>query len=776
MGENTRMHTDTGSRWSCFTEEDLRKFGSGTFYESYEKFGAHMVTADGVSGVNFAVWAPEAKGVGVAGDFNGWNGERHPMNRLGDSGVYELFIPELGAGMKYKYEVITSGGAKMLKADPYAFQAELRPATASVICARGGYEWHDESWMRSRPQMQAKDRPMSVYEVHLGSWMQKPVAKDADGNDINGSQFYGYKELAMRLARHVQDLGYTHVDLLPVMEHPLDKSWGYQVTGYYAPTSRYGTPDEFRWFVDYLHREGIGVILDWAPAQFPKDAHGLASFDGTCLYEHLDPKQGENPSWGTLLYNYGRPQVSNFLLSNALYWAKEFHIDGLCLSAVDQMLYLDYGKNAGQWVSNIYGGRENLQAVEFLKHLNSIFHREVPGGLTIAEESAIWPRMTGELREDGLGFDYQWNMGWKNDFLRYMQCDPQDRSRNYGDLTASMLYAYSEKYMQILSHDEVTNGRGSLYSRMPGDTPEKKMANLRAAYGFMMGHPGRKLLFMGQEFAQKREWSEAENLEWECLDVPLHAKLRDYVREWNLLYRSQPALYAQDFEPEGFEWINCTSPKDCLIAFARRTRNEEDTLVFVYNFLPSAHREYRLGVPFDGDYEEILNSDAVRFGGGGMENPLCIHAEPIERDGRGQSIVIDVPPMGVCVFQRVRPQWPTGADGVAEESAGGPDGRGTGDGHGYRGARTDRKELAQTLAKLGKTGLRVKNEVAGKVHHAARHAHGRVIETAAIPAQTAKAAKDAIAQRGSDAIDRISDRLDQIRNRKQAADTDKKSE
>ncbi len=636
---------------SVFKNEDFKKLEAGIYYESYEKLGAHPVTLDGVRGVQFAVWAPKAMRVSVVGDFNLWDGRRHQMYRRGQSGVFELFIPGLEPGALYKYEIKTRAGQPMLKADPYAFCAELRPNTASVVWELSQYKWKDDAWIKSREKSAGHEKPMSVYEVHLGSWLQKPVAIDAEGKEINGSQFYRYDEIAERLAGYVKEMGYTHIELLPVMEHPLDASWGYQVTGYYAPTSRYGTPDDFKAFMDYMHGQEIGVILDWVPAHFPRDAYGLASFDGTCLYEHLDPRQGSHPHWGTLIYNYGRPQVSNFLISNALFWAKEYHADGIRMDAVASMLYLDYGKNAGEWVANIYGSHENLEAVEFLKHLNSIFHKKAKGALLIAEESTAWPQITGDVKEGALGFDYKWNMGWMNDFLGYMQCDPYFRSQHYGELTFSMLYAYSERFMLVFSHDEVVHGKGSMAGKMPGDTQEKKFANLRAAYGFMMGHPGKKLLFMGQDFGQMDEWNENAGLQWELLEYPLHKTLQEYVKALNHLYRTQPALYELDYEPEGFEWINCTYHEDNIAIFIRRTKKQEETLLFVCNFVPVAREKFHVGVPFAGKYKEILNSDAAVFGGSGMTNPRVKNSKKEEWDTRENSIVINLPPLGVCVFQ-----------------------------------------------------------------------------------------------------------------------------
>lgn len=636
---------------TMFTEEEIRKFEAGIYYHSYEKMGAHPVSEDGIEGVHFAVWAPEALRVSVTGDFNFWDGRRHPMKQLGNSGIYELFIPGLRAGEKYKYEIKTRQKEPMLKADPYAFYSELRPATASIVWDPGKYRWHDGVWMEKRRAADLKEQPMSVYEVHLGSWMQKPDETGADGTAVNGSRFYNYRELAEKLAAYVKEMGYTHVELLPVMEHPLDASWGYQVTGYYAPTSRFGTPDDFRAFVDHMHGEGIGVILDWVPAHFPRDAHGLAAFDGTCVYEHKDPKQGLQPGLGMLVYNYGRPQVSNFLISNALFWAREYHADGIRMDSVESMLYLDYGKNTGEWVANIYGGHENLEAVEFLKHLNSIFHKEGEGAVLIAEESAAWPRITGDLREGGLGFDFKWNVGWMNDFLRYMERDPSLRHENYSDLTFGMLYAYSENFMLIFSHDEVVHGKGSMAGKMPGNTKLEKVANLRAAYGFMTGHPGKKLLFMGQDFGQTDEWHEDRSLDWELLEDPVHRAMKEYVKALIHMYRSEPALYKEDFTPEGFEWINCMYDRENIVIFVRRSEKREETLLFVCNFAPASHEGFRVGVPFEGKYTEILNSDEKQFGGSGMTNPGSRSSEHTETDNRENSIVIDLAAFGICVFR-----------------------------------------------------------------------------------------------------------------------------
>ena len=631
-------------------EEKLKEFAAGVCYDIYETLGAHAKTIDGVEGVLFAVWAPCAMRVSVVGDFNLWDGRRHQMQKLGDSGVFELFIPGLGKGTIYKYEVKTRSGDAMLKADPYGTYTEMRPNNASIVWDVNGYDWSDKIWMENREKTQGKDKPMSIYEVHLGSWIRKPLEEDEDGDPVAGSEFYNYRELAVRLAEYVREMGYTHVELLPVMEHPLDASWGYQVTGYYAPTSRYGTPEDFQYFMDYMHEHGIGVILDWVPAHFPKDLVGLACFDGTHVYEHADPRQGEHPHWGTLIYNYGRPQVSNFLIANALYWAEKFHADGIRMDAVASMLYLDYGKQDGEWVPNIYGGNENLEAVEFLKHLNSIFKKKHPGAVLIAEESTAWPQVTGDVKEGSLGFDYKWNMGWMNDFLGYMQYDPYFRCHHYGELTFSMLYAYSEDFVLVFSHDEVVHGKGSMAGKMPGETLEAKYSNLRAAYGYMMTHPGKKLLFMGQDFGQMSEWNENESLPWDLLKYDKHSQTKAYVKALNELYYNTPALYAKDFHPDGFQWINCTSSKDNIVVFLRKTDRPEETLLVTCNFAPVTHEKFQVGVPFAGKYKEILNSEDKKFGGSGIGNSRIKASKKKEADGREDSIEITLAPLGVQIF------------------------------------------------------------------------------------------------------------------------------
>ncbi len=648
-GDTQEIH-DPYAYGPQLTEEELKKFEAGIYYNAYEKLGSHLMEINGVKGVYFAVWAPCALRVSVVGDFNLWDGRRHQMRRLGNSGVFELFIPGLVAGTIYKYEVKAQNGDAMLKADPYGTYTELRPANASIVWDVDQYGWQDEAWLKNRARTDSKNKPMSIYEVHLGSWIRKPIEEDESGKAIVGSEFYNYREIAVKLSQYVKEMGYTHVELLPVMEHPLDASWGYQVTGYYAPTSRYGTPEDFQYFVDYMHGQGIGVILDWVPAHFPRDLVGLACFDGTHVYEHADPRQGSHPHWGTLIYNYGRPQVSNFLIANCLYWADKFHADGIRMDAVASMLYLDYGKNAGEWVPNIYGGNENLEAVEFLKHLNSVFKKQAKGVLLIAEESTAWPQITGDVKEGALGFDYKWNMGWMNDFIGYMRYDPYFRCHHYGELTFSMLYAYSEDFILVFSHDEVVHGKGSMAGKMPGDTFEAKFSNLRAAYGYLMTHPGKKLLFMGQDMGQISEWNENESLPWDLLQYDIHKQLQEYVKALNTLYRSHPALYEMDFEPEGFQWINCTSSQENIAAFLRKTKNPEETLLVICNFAPVIHEKYQVGVPFHGKYKEIFNSEDAAFGGSGVGNPRVKISKKEECDEREESITIKLAPLGVQIF------------------------------------------------------------------------------------------------------------------------------
>ncbi|MBQ6815049.1 MAG: 1,4-alpha-glucan branching protein GlgB [Lachnospiraceae bacterium] len=636
--------------------QQLKKFNAGINYEVYKYLGAHPANRDGVKGYTFAVWAPMAKRVSVVGDFDQWDGRRHIMERIEDTGVFAIFIPGVKDGDLYKYEIKKNDGMNVLKADPYGFCSQKRPDNASVVCDIEGFRWSDNQWIKKREKQIPSEMPMSIYEVHLGSW-KKPVAEiteqEGEGEQVetdSKSLFYNYRELAPMLCDYVKDMGYTHIELMPVMEHPFDGSWGYQVTGYYAPTARYGTPEDFMYFVDYMHKNNIGVILDWVPAHFPKDEFGLARFDGTCLYEHLDPRQGEHPHWGTLIYNYGRPEVSNFLIANAMFWVNEYHADGIRMDAVASMLYLDYGKNAGEWVANIYGGHENLEAVEFLKHLNSQMKKRCPGALVIAEESTAWAAVTGDVEHDGLGFDFKWNMGWMNDFSSYMRCDPYFRKNNYNQLTFSMLYQYSEDYILVFSHDEVVHGKGSMIGKMPGDKESVRFANLRAAYGFMMAHPGKKLLFMGQEFGCYREWSEERELDWKSLDADKHKQLADYVKALNKLYTSNPSMYEQDDVPNGFEWMNCNNPDQSTVSFMRRGKNKDDMILVVCNFDTIQHEEFVIGVP-QGKYKEILNSDDIKFGGSGFVNSRTKVTKKVKADGRPDSLTIKLAPLSVAMFK-----------------------------------------------------------------------------------------------------------------------------
>ncbi|HIQ98275.1 MAG TPA: 1,4-alpha-glucan branching protein GlgB [Candidatus Scybalocola faecavium] len=626
---------------SLFTEEDIKKFEAGIHYQIYDLLGAHVTSINGVQGVHFAVWAPEAIRVSVVGDFCNWDGRRYPMQRLGDSGIHELFIPGLTEGMIYKYEVKIKGDTVVLKSDPYGFYTEVRPNTASIVYDIHKYQWHDKEWMEKRKGQDTKSEPMLIYELHLGGF-KKPDEED-------GRYFYNYRELAPMIADYVKDMGYTHIEVMPVMEHPLDESWGYQVTGYYAPTSRYGTPDDFMYFMDYMHQQGISVILDWVPAHFPRDLGGLARFDGSCVYEHPDPRRGTHPHWGTLIFNYGRPQVSNFLIANALYWIEQYHADGIRMDAVASMLYLDYGKQDGEWLPNIYGSNENLEAIELLKHLNSIMKKRNPSAIMIAEESTAWPKITYPVEEDGLGFDYKWNMGWMNDFTGFMKLDPIYRKYHYGELLFSMVYAYSENFILVLSHDEVVHGKCSMIGKMPGEG-SAKFDNLRVAYGFMAAHPGKKLLFMGQEYAQFTEFNEAKSLEWFMLEFEQHKQMQNYVRDLNHLYLSHPAFYKLDTNPDGFEWINCISADETMVVFLRKTEVEDETLLFVCNFTPVVHENHKIGVPFAGKYKEIFNSDAKIYGGQGYVNSRVKQSKKDECDDREDSIYITVPPMGMSVF------------------------------------------------------------------------------------------------------------------------------
>ena len=619
---------------------DISLFNEGKHYSIYEKMGAHPMTVDGVEGVLFAVWAPNADRVSVVGNFNNWDGRRHPMRKLDYSGIYELFIPGKLVGEIYKYEIKAKSGQVFMKSDPYAFSSEVRPANASRIVDIS-YKWKDTAWMEKRETKDTDAQPMAIYEMHLGSW-KRPT---------DGREFFNYRDIASLLADYLLMMNYNYVELMPIMEHPYDPSWGYQVTGYYAPTSRYGSPADFMYFVDYLHSKGIGVILDWVPAHFPKDEHGLGRFDGTALYEHEDPKRGEHPHWGTYIYNYGRNEVRNFLVANALYWAEKYHIDGIRIDAVASMLYLDYGRGDGELLPNIYGGNENLEAIDFIKELNSKMHELHKGVIMIAEESTAWPMMTHPVEAGGLGFDYKWNMGWMNDFLNYMKLDPLYRKYHHNDLTFSMVYAYSEKFILVLSHDEVVHEKGSMIAKMPGGY-EDKFSNLRVAYGYMMTHPGKKLLFMGQEIAQFTEFNENAEVDWSLFEFDAHVFMQGYVKELNELYKTEPALYELDSSPEGFTWINCNSANTSLLSYVRKGKKESDTLLIICNFTPMEHKAYKLATPSGGRWQEIFSSDNNRYGGEGRNNKTVKQAKKAECDGQEHYISVTVPPLSISVFKK----------------------------------------------------------------------------------------------------------------------------
>lgn len=625
------------------TELDQYLFGQGTHYDIFKKLGAHVITQNGKTGTHFAVWAPNAKEVFVIGSFNGWDEESHPMKRLEPLGIYAAFVSGIGVGELYKFLIITPDGRKIYKADPFANYAEFRPGTASRIADISKLKWSDSVWMEKRKTFDQDKSPVSIYEVHPGSWKKHPHGEDESG-------YYNYREFAHALVDYVKDMGYTHVELIGIAEHPFDGSWGYQVTGYYAPTSRYGTPEDFAYFVNYLHRNKIGVILDWVPAHFPRDAQGLADFDGTCLYEYADPKKGEHPDWGTKIFDYGKSEVKNFLIGNAIFWIEQFHVDGLRVDAVASMLYLDYGKNDGQWVANKYGGNKNLEAIEFFKHLNSLMVGRYPGVMMIAEESTAWPKVTGKPEDDGLGFTMKWNMGWMHDFLEYMKLDPYFRKYNHNKMTFAMTYAYSEKYVLVLSHDEVVHLKCSMINKMPGEY-EDKFSNLKAGYSFMFGHPGKKLLFMGQDFAQFQEWSEERELDWYLLGEEKHQQMQNYVRALLHLYAKTPAMYQADCDPCGFEWINADDGDRSIFSFVRRSEDGKSNLLFVINFTPVARPDYRVGVPRRKQYKLVLNSDAAEFGGSGKEQPEVYRAVKKECDGRTYSFAYDLPAYGVAVFK-----------------------------------------------------------------------------------------------------------------------------
>jgi 1,4-alpha-glucan branching enzyme len=626
---------------SALSEFDRYLLGEGTYARAYEKLGAHLTERAGKRGVHFAVWAPNAKRVSVIGNHNGWNPVANEMQPT-PAGVWETFIPGLAQGAIYKYHIESNfGGYQVDKADPYGFAAEIRPQTASCVWDLRSYSWHDHSWMASQGQKNSLASPISMYEVHLGSWRR--VLEE-------GNRWLTYREIAHQLADYVHDAGFTHVEFLPVMEHPFDGSWGYQTIGYFAPTSRFGTPADFMYLVDHFHQRGIGVILDWVPAHFPKDEAGLGYFDGSHLYEHADPRQGEHPDWNTFVFNYGRNEVRSFLISNALFWLDKYHVDGLRVDAVASMLYLDYGRREGQWVPNRYGGKENVEAVHFVRLLNERVYADFPGAIMIAEESTSWPQVSRPTYIGGLGFGLKWNMGWMHDVLDYMSQDPVFRSYRHNEITFSLMYAFSENFTLPLSHDEVVYGKGSMLRKMPGDE-WRKFANLRLLYGFMFGHPGKKLLFMGDEFGQWSEWNHDGSLEWHLLSNPLHAGMKRWVRDLNTLYRGERLLHELDFEPRGFEWVDCTDFQRSIISFLRRGRNASEEVLFVCNFTPVVRQDYRVGVSQGVFWKEALNSDAPLYGGSGQGNSGGLMAEPLPTHGRPFSLNMTLPPLGVLVFR-----------------------------------------------------------------------------------------------------------------------------
>ena len=622
-------------------EIDQYLFGEGTHYEIYKKLGAHISEKDGIKGVYFAVWAPNAKEVSVVGDFNYWDMSMNKMDRQEPLGIYTSFIPNAEEGMLYKYCVKMQTGEVVYKADPFANAAGMRPETASKITDISNLKWSDDNWMIKRENWNHNDSPISIYETHIGSWKKHP--KDEDG-------FYNYREFAKSAAEYILDMGYTHIEIMGIAEYPFDASWGYQVTGYYAPTSRYGSAEDFAYMIDYFHKKNIGVILDWVPAHFPKDIHGLAEFDGTAVYEYADPRKGEHPDWGTKIFDYGKNEVQNFLIANALFWIEHFHIDGLRVDAVASMLYLDYGKEETQWIPNQYGGNENLEAVEFFKHLNSAVLGRNPGALMIAEESTAWPQVTNSVKEDGLGFSMKWNMGWMHDFLEYMKLDPYFRKDNHHQLTFAMTYAYSENYVLVLSHDEVVHLKCSMLNKMPG-IGNDKFANLKVGYAYMMGHPGKKLLFMGQDFGQLREWSEERELDWFLLEQEQHQFMQNFTKELLHLYKNHKAMYENDNVAEGFEWIHANDAYRSIYSFIRHSKDRKNNLVFVCNFTPVAREDYRVGVPQKGNYTLLLTSEDMRFGGEKEEYKKEYQALEEECDGREFSIAYKLPAYGVVVFE-----------------------------------------------------------------------------------------------------------------------------
>ena len=623
------------------SEADQYLFAQGTHYDIYKKLGAHQSVEDGKKGMSFAVWAPHAASVSVIGTFNSWNETANQMEKLGPGGIYKTFIPDVGLGELYKFLIITPDGRKLYKADPFANQGEVRPGTASVTTDITNFKWSDSKWIEERSAQDPEKAPVAIYECHIGSWMKHPETEDG---------FYNYREFADRIVEYLKKLKYTHIELMGIAEHPFDGSWGYQVTGYYAPTSRYGTPEDFAYMVNYLHKNNIGVILDWVPAHFPKDAHGLADFDGTPTFEYPDPRKGEHPDWGTKVFNYEKPEVSNFLLANALFWVEHYHVDGLRVDAVASMLYLDYGREDGQWIPNKFGGNENLEAIAFFKHLNSVVCGRNKGVMMIAEESTAWPKVTGSPEDDGLGFTLKWNMGWMHDFTEYMKLDPYFRKNAHHMMTFSMEYAYSENYILVLSHDEVVHLKCSMLNKMPGEGWDK-FRNLKVAYAFMMGHPGKKLLFMGQEFAQLREWSEERELDWFLLAEEPHQQIQNWYKDLLHLYKKNKALYELDNDPKGFDWINKDDIFRSIFSFTRHSKDGKKNLLFVCNFTPVDRPDYRVGVPRRKQFKLVLNSDETKYGGSGEERPLVYKPEKQECDGQKYSFAYPLPGYGVAVFE-----------------------------------------------------------------------------------------------------------------------------
>ena len=624
------------------SDADQYVFGQGTHYEIYKKLGSHFCKKGKEDGVFFAVWAPNAKEVYVIGEFNDWDESASPMERLGEGGIFAAFVKDVKEGQMYKYMLVLPDGRRLYKADPYANYAEMRPGTASKVYDLDHFKWPDKKWITERDKKDMNKEPMSIYECHIGSWMKHP-----DGTEDG---FYNYREFADRIVEYLAEMPYTHIELMGIAEFPFDGSWGYQVTGYYAPTSRYGTPDDFRYLIDLLHKNDIGVILDWVPAHFPRDAHGLSEFDGTCLYEHPDKRLGEHPDWGTKIFNYSKNEIRNFLIANALFWIREFHIDGLRVDAVASMLYLDYGKQAGQWVPNKYGGHENLDAIEFFKHLNSVIHGAHPGVMTIAEESTAWPKVTAAPEEDGLGFSFKWNMGWMHDYCEYMKLDPYFRKDNHYKLTFAMSYNSAENYILPLSHDEVVHLKCSMVNKMPGYEIDK-YANLRNLYTFMFGHEGKKLLFMGQEFGQEREWSEARELDWFLLQEPFNKGMHDYMGELLSLYKKSPCLYEIDNDWLGFEWMNADDTERSIYSFVRRNKSGKQHMLFVINMTPVEYPKYRVGVPMNTQYKLLLNSDDKKFGGNGNKIPKVLKAKKGICDNRDQYITFPLPPLTAAIFE-----------------------------------------------------------------------------------------------------------------------------